>query len=74
LITNVPASATISVWPSGAALATAEAPRICAPPPRFSMMICWPQASESFWPSARATTSVTPPAAAVTTMVIVLVG
>ncbi len=34
------------------------------------MMTGWPHALESSWPNARATTSVTPPAAAVTMMVI----
>ena len=34
--------------------------------PCFRSTTCWPHVSESRWPSARATTSVTPPAAAVT--------
>jgi hypothetical protein len=45
-----------------------------APPPLFSMMICWPHLSDSRCPMARATMSVTPPAAAVTTSVTVLAG
>ena len=69
-MTKVPASATSRVWPSGAARATEVAPVTCAAPPLFSTMTCWPQASVSFWPKARATTSVTPPAAAVTTRLI----
>jgi hypothetical protein len=42
--------------------------------PLFSITTCWPQLSENRWPMARATTSVTPPAAAVTVMVIGRVG
>src|SRR5689334_7327912 len=45
-----------------------------AAPPLFSMTTGWPHNSESFAPTARATTSVTPPAAAVTYMVTGLVG
>ena len=45
-----------------------------AAPPLFSMITCWPQASVRRWPMARATTSLTPPAAAVTTIVIGFVG
>src|SRR5262249_17914716 len=45
-----------------------------APPPLFSMTTCWPHISDSRWPMPRATTSLTPPAAAVTTIVTVLVG
>jgi len=44
------------------------------PPPLFSITTCWPQASASRWPIARATTSLTPPAAAVTTIVMVFEG
>jgi hypothetical protein len=40
----------------------------------FSITTCWPQASDNRWPSARATTSVTPPAAAVTVRVMVRLG
>src|SRR5262249_15860058 len=47
---------------------------IWAPPPLFSITTCWPQASANRCPIARATTSLTPPAAAVTTMVMVLFG
>ena len=68
-MTKVPASASISVWPSGAAFATCCAPTTCAPPPLFSTTICCPHFSDSRWPMARATMSVTPPAAAVTTIV-----
>jgi hypothetical protein len=38
------------------------------------MTICWPHFSDSLCAIARATTSVTPPAAAVTTIVMVFEG
>ena len=73
-MTKVPASANISVWPSGAAFATCCAPTTCAPPPLFSITTCCPHFSDSRAPMARAMMSVTPPAAAVTTNVTVLFG
>jgi hypothetical protein len=36
-------------------------------PPLFSTIICWPHISESLWLTARAMTSVAPPAGSGTT-------
>jgi hypothetical protein len=58
-----------SVWPSGAAAATAAAPIVPPAPARFSITTGWPQASLSFLPTARATMSFDPPDANGTTRV-----
>src|SRR5215831_15628181 len=50
---KVPASATSSEWPSGAALATDCAPTTWAAPPLFSITTCWPHVCDSRSPSAR---------------------
>ena len=43
-------------------MATKSAPMVVAAPGLFSITTGWPQRSESFWPTVRATTSVAPPA------------
>jgi len=56
-----------SVYPSGAARATALAPIEPEPPTRFSITTGLPQCSVSFWPTRRAITSSGPPAVKGTT-------
>ena len=57
------AAANSSVYPSGAAFATASMPIVPpAPPGRFSMMNCWPSRSDMRCASIRATLSSAPPA------------
>ena len=74
-MTNTVSAATIMLWPSGAALPTIAAPMAWLAPPRFSTMTCWPHAvGEAAAPTSRAITSLTPPGAAGTTMVMGLVG
>ena len=63
-----------SVWPSGVALATCAAPKVAPAPGLFSTITGWPMAEESLVDTARASTSVVPPAGNGTTMVTVLVG
>jgi hypothetical protein len=58
----------------GADFATASAPICVLAPPLFSMTICWPHISESRWHTARAITSVAPPAGSGTTTRTALAG
>jgi len=59
-----------SMWPSGAALATASVPMMPVAPGLLSMTTAWPQASVSFCPTRRAVMSMAPPGDAGMTMVI----
>jgi len=59
-----------SVWPSGAARATVAAATVAPAPRLFSTTTAWPSALPIGTASARATTSVGPPAANGTTSVI----
>ena len=67
---SVPLGANRSVWPSGAARATAWAPITVPPPVRFSITTVRPSRSVSFGPITRAMTSMTPPAPSGMTKVI----
>ena len=62
VVTWLPAGVT-KVWPSGAAFAPMDVPSVPPAPPRLSMMIGWPSASDRRGITARVTTSATPPAA-----------
>ena len=53
---------------------TAVAAKLCPAPPRFSTTTLWPHFCDSRWPTARVSTSVSAPAAEVTTMVTVRLG
>ncbi len=61
---------TSSVWPSGAALATAAVPVVPPAPGRFSTTIDWPSASASGSRNSRAMKSVEAPGGKGATMVI----
>ena len=63
-----------SVWPSGGELTMYSAAIWLLAPGLFSTTACWPQALLKRCASARAMMSVTPPAGAGETMVMVLLG
>jgi hypothetical protein len=67
LMANTPLVLTSSVWPSGAALATASAPMLPPAPARFSTTNGWPIASCRRLASARPTMSGVEPGGKVTT-------
>src|SRR5262245_26015547 len=58
----MPGDVISSVWPSGSALATTSAPILPPAPGRFSTMTGWPRVLASSSPTARASTSTSPPA------------
>ena len=64
----------ISVYPSGAALATRSTPIAPELPAMFSTITGWPQASENFCANIRAVTSVELPAVKPTTILTGLSG
>src|SRR5262249_17212310 len=63
-----------SVWPSGSALATTSAPILPPAPGRFSTMTGWPRVLASSSPTARASTSTSPPAGNAAIMRMAFVG
>src|SRR6476660_9668132 len=63
-----------SVWPSGGELTMYSAASWLFAPGLFSTTACWPQDLEKRCASARPMMSVTPPAGAGETMVMVLLG
>ena len=65
---RMPAELMSSVWPSGSARATASAPTLPPAPGRFSTTNGWPSARLSRSPTARASTSASPPGANGATM------
>jgi len=65
---------TISVWPSGAALATRLVPMELPPPGRLLTIVGCPQRSDSRCAISRATVSVVPPATNGTTSSICRLG
>ena len=71
LVLLVPIS---KVWPSAGSRMNAAVPILPPAPALFSTITGWPRRSPSFWPSTRAITSVAPPGAHGTTILIGLVG
>ena len=57
-----------SVYPSGAAFATASAPRVCPEPGRFSTMTGWPHLAASLSATIRGIVSAAAPAGTGTTI------
>ena len=71
---KVPSGAMNSVWPSGGELTMYSAAIWLLAPGLFSTTACWPQALLKRCASARPMMSVTPPAGAGETMVMVRLG
>ncbi len=61
LMTSVPSKPSTSVWPSGAAPATACVPLLPPAPGRLSTPTCWPRRAPRRSATTRAPVSVTPP-------------
>ena len=74
MATKVPSGAMNSVWPSGGELTMYSAASWLLAPGLFSTTACWPQALVKRCASPRPMMSVTPPAGAGETMVMVLLG
>ena len=74
MATKVPSGAMNSVWPSGGELTMYSAASWLLAPGLFSTTACWPQALLKRCASPRPMMSVTPPAGAGETMVMVLLG
>jgi len=64
----------ISVWPSGAILASCAAASAPLAPARFSTITVWRHAFSNSWPTSRAMMSVVPPGGKPTNILIVPFG